>query len=339
MAHHDHHQPGGCLHRHPQMHAFMPGDDAGLIIEAGIDLRKLPQGPHHRQGDERQQRQAPSLRLMPFIEPGAQRQQRRHVHFLHVTEMRDAAHGLLHPLGNAPAQARHRHLLRAGATSTGTLRPGRRPGSGHLVPALRRHHLGRGCRDPGHPAPASAHRRRRRTGWRLPRRPGPLPSLHEPGIQILVQDTPPRAGAGHLVQRHPQPPGPMTHGGSRQHMPGRLVDNPRLTPDGPCPGRKRRGRGRSARHRSACIPRRHQRLRHLRVGNRRPGSEAAVIGPRRHVPAGLALRTRRRDRIRPPLIAGGAGAALRQPDPDQRAAHRQPLSGLTVQRQHPAADR
>ena len=340
MAHHDHHQAGRCLHRHAQMHAFMPGDDAGLIIETGIDLRKLPQGPHHRQGDEREQRQAPALRLMSCVEPGAQRHQRRHVHFLHVTEMRDAAHGLLHPLGDAPTQARHRHLLRAGETSTATLRHRRRPGSGHLAPGLRRHHLWRRCRAPGHQPPAPAQRRRRWIGWGLPRRPCPLPCLREPGIQILVQHTPARPRAGHLIQRHPEQPGPMTHGGRSQHAPGRIVGPPFLTPDGPCPGRKRRGPGRSTRHQPACCPCRHRRLRRMRVGNRWPGSRDAVTGIRFFVLARLAVHAQRRGQVRPPLVAAaGAGHAFRQPDPDQRGAHRQPLSGLTVQRQHPPTDR
>ena len=91
------------------MHGAVSGDNAGLVVEARVDLRKIAQRDHHCANQQRQHGQA-ATRFGPApVQLRAQFFQLGDVDFLDIAEMRNAPLGLLHLAGDHAAQADHRH--------------------------------------------------------------------------------------------------------------------------------------------------------------------------------------------------------------------------------------
>ena len=96
-------------------------EHAGRVVEVRIDLREIAQRDHDGAHQERQQREARAVAL--GVHARAQRVQLGHVHFFHVREVRDAALGVLHALGDAPAHADDGDVLDLVAIEAGHRRP------------------------------------------------------------------------------------------------------------------------------------------------------------------------------------------------------------------------
>ena len=110
------------------MHGVVQRQHAGLVVEAGIDLRKLAHREHDRADQERERRQMPALRAPLRVEPHAQGLELADVDLLDIGVVRNAALGLLHLLRDLAAQADDLHrraspprraTRRAGLAGTG----------------------------------------------------------------------------------------------------------------------------------------------------------------------------------------------------------------------------
>jgi hypothetical protein len=84
MAQHRHHQPGLGLRRDAHVHRAVPRDDAGFVVEQGIDLRKVRDRQHHRAHEKGQQREFAPAVAEAGVELCAQRLEFGHVAFLDI---------------------------------------------------------------------------------------------------------------------------------------------------------------------------------------------------------------------------------------------------------------
>ena len=105
VAQYRHHQAAVGLRRDADVHRAIAGDDAGIVVEARVDLRKFAHRQHDRARQQRQQREAAALGTPLRVQPRAQRLQLGDVDLFDVGEVRDAALGLLHLLRDLAAQA------------------------------------------------------------------------------------------------------------------------------------------------------------------------------------------------------------------------------------------
>ena len=87
------------------MHRAEALDDVVVVVVMRIDLREVGDRLDDREHEERQQGQFRPLLGRAGVERGAQFLERGDVDFLDVGKMRDAARGLGHVLGDAPAHA------------------------------------------------------------------------------------------------------------------------------------------------------------------------------------------------------------------------------------------
>lgn len=81
------------------------GQNAGFIVIGGVDLGLVSQGDHDGAGDEGQDVQLGLVLGLRRVQVGAQLLYRRHVDFLDIGDVGNAAHALGHLLRNLAAQA------------------------------------------------------------------------------------------------------------------------------------------------------------------------------------------------------------------------------------------
>ena len=106
-----HHQACVALCRNANMRRAKASDDLGFVVVAYVDLREIAQGYDHRPYQKRQQGQLAAAFAPLLIELGTQFFECCDVHFLDIAEVRRAAFGVLHALGDFAAQADYRDLL------------------------------------------------------------------------------------------------------------------------------------------------------------------------------------------------------------------------------------
>ena len=113
LAQHRHHQAAVGLRGHAQMHRVVQRQHAGLVVEAGVDLREVGHRAHDRADGQRQRREFAALHRVLAVQFLAQRHHLGDVDFLDVGEVRDRALGQQHLLRDRAAQADELDLARA----------------------------------------------------------------------------------------------------------------------------------------------------------------------------------------------------------------------------------
>ncbi len=78
MAHHRNGQPGGRLGGDADMDGGVAVDDAGMVVESGVDAGLLGDGLYQRAHQERQDRELGLLGLAVAVHRRAQILERRH---------------------------------------------------------------------------------------------------------------------------------------------------------------------------------------------------------------------------------------------------------------------
>ncbi|MBC7209429.1 MAG: filamentous hemagglutinin family protein, partial [Pseudomonas sp.] len=122
VAQYRHHQAVVALGGDADMHRAVAGDDLGLVVVGGIDLREVAQGDDHGAHQERQQGQLAAAVAMLGVELLAQGLEGSDVDLFDIAEVGDATLGVLHALGDLAAQADHRYLLAVGALAVAARR-------------------------------------------------------------------------------------------------------------------------------------------------------------------------------------------------------------------------
>ena len=107
MANHRHHQASIGLGGQPQMHRAKAGHHGGIVVITRIHLRMLAHRQHHGADQQRQQGQPATAVAMLRIELGAQGLKLGDIDFFDISEVGNAALGLLHLLRNFAAQTHH----------------------------------------------------------------------------------------------------------------------------------------------------------------------------------------------------------------------------------------